>query len=177
METRWIDTKDQAKMIRQSLKEAFPGVKFSVRMERYSGGSSIDVRWTDGPNKAQVEAVIARFRSGGFDAMQDLSYSIGRYLEGEPVRFGASFLFTHRKYSREFVERYGPRAARKAGINEPVEIVGSDSFGWHLARISDYGAEMTASRELEKYTLVPVVQESRTAKRVGTYAEVPSYIQ
>jgi len=39
----WIDTADTAKLIRANLARAFPGVKFYVRSDNYSGGSSIDI--------------------------------------------------------------------------------------------------------------------------------------
>ena len=41
--TKYFTCAETAKLIRQSLKEAFPGVKFSVRSSTYSGGASIDV--------------------------------------------------------------------------------------------------------------------------------------
>jgi conjugative element/phage-associated large polyvalent protein len=44
-----IDTKDVAKLVRKELKTHFPRHKFSVRIERYSMGSSINVTWIDGP--------------------------------------------------------------------------------------------------------------------------------
>jgi len=38
-----LGTKEIAKRIREKLKKSFPNCKFSVRMDRYSGGSSISV--------------------------------------------------------------------------------------------------------------------------------------
>ncbi|HZA71487.1 MAG TPA: LPD29 domain-containing protein [Propionibacteriaceae bacterium] len=72
---RYIDTAEVAKMMRPQLRRTFPGVKFSVRISRYSGGSSIDIRWTDGPTVKQVEAVTHAFQSARFDGMIDLQYS------------------------------------------------------------------------------------------------------
>lgn len=42
---RWIDTAAVARLIRDHLARTFPGVKFYVRSERYSGGSSINVHY------------------------------------------------------------------------------------------------------------------------------------
>lgn len=61
-----------AKNIRTELRTAFPGVKFSVRSSRFSGGDSITVSWTDGPNGDQVDAIVHRYKAGSFDGMQDL---------------------------------------------------------------------------------------------------------
>jgi hypothetical protein len=55
--TKYFTCFETAKLVRQSLKEAFPGVKFAVRSSTYSGGASIDVSWTDGPNAVQVESI------------------------------------------------------------------------------------------------------------------------
>lgn len=60
-----------AKNIRTQLKARWPHVKFSVRTDRFSGGDSIDVKWTDGPTTAQVDAIIGRYKAGTFDGMTD----------------------------------------------------------------------------------------------------------
>ena len=41
--TQYYSVKDTAKLVRQALKEAFPGVKFGVRCSSYAGGASIGV--------------------------------------------------------------------------------------------------------------------------------------
>src|SRR5690242_9026009 len=61
-----------AKMIRQTLKQVFPGVTFSVTSKGYSGGSHVRVEWTDGPTDDMVELVANRHQMGHFDGMQDL---------------------------------------------------------------------------------------------------------
>jgi hypothetical protein len=73
MNARYIDTKDAAVMVRKALKSAFPLVKFSVRISRYSGGSSISASWVDGPTEKQVEAVTSPYGGRGFDGMTDSS--------------------------------------------------------------------------------------------------------
>lgn len=59
--------------IRTELKKAFPGVKFSVRSDSFSMGNSIDIDWTDGPSRAEVEAITDKYEYGTFDAMTDCS--------------------------------------------------------------------------------------------------------
>ena len=80
---RSIDAAETAKLIRKRLKVAFPGTKFSVRTSRYSGGASIDVRWTDGPTDAMVSAVTKPYQGGGFDSSIDLAYSSEAYLTAD----------------------------------------------------------------------------------------------
>ena len=70
-DTKYLSCADTAKLVRKALKEAFPGVKFSVRSDTYSGGASIRVRWVDGPADCQVEPVVSAFQGGYFDAATD----------------------------------------------------------------------------------------------------------
>lgn len=65
-----------AKNMRIELARAFPGVKFSVKSRRFSGGDAIDVRWIDGPDGKAVDAIIDKYESGTFDAMTDCAGSV-----------------------------------------------------------------------------------------------------
>lgn len=133
--TDYISTADTAKAIRLELTEAFPKVRFSVRSKVYAGGSSITIRWTDGPTKEAVDDVVGRFASRGFDGSIDLGYSIAHYalpsgkivgtktsgtagsggyvaahddgpIAGATlVTFGAGFVFTERSRSKEVEDR------------------------------------------------------------------------
>ncbi|MBN9458478.1 MAG: hypothetical protein J0I54_17750 [Bosea sp.] len=68
------------KILRQHLAKAFPGVKFRVRGESYSGGSSTRIDWVDGPTKEQVERISSAYSSRGFDGMIDMAYSKTSWL-------------------------------------------------------------------------------------------------
>ena len=109
-DSEYIRCADTAKLLRASLRSAFPGVKFSVRSKTYSGGASIDVAWTDGPLEADVDAIAQLYRGATFDGMQDLKEYHSTILatpEGDVkvVHFGADFVFTHRNVSPGFVAR------------------------------------------------------------------------
>jgi hypothetical protein len=69
---RRLDVTETAKLVRAQLKQAFPGQKFKVKSDRYAGGSSIRVDWTDGPTMKEVDAVVAVFAGSRFDPMIDL---------------------------------------------------------------------------------------------------------
>jgi hypothetical protein len=71
---------ETAKLVRKALKDKFPGQKFSVRSDTYSGGASIRVRWTGGPTVENVKAVTEPFEGGGFDASIDLKYHVYSWL-------------------------------------------------------------------------------------------------
>ncbi|MDE2980843.1 MAG: hypothetical protein OXU74_06575 [Gemmatimonadota bacterium] len=124
-----VSLTDTAKLVRAALKRKFPDVRFSVRCDRYSGGSSIDVRWTNGPRERDVDAVIGVYAGQGFDGMTDSRYYNGAWLHEDgsasvrrtgsnatadrlqkvatldrdavPVSFGPSFVQSHRTVSAE----------------------------------------------------------------------------
>ena len=79
-ETKYLSAAETAKLVRSALKQSFPGVTFSVRSRKYSGGASIDVSWTDGPRTPEVEAIAKRYEGADFDGMIDLKYSKSHYL-------------------------------------------------------------------------------------------------
>lgn len=79
-EKQYLSCAETAKLVRQALKRAFPGVKFRVHSDNYSGGASIDVSWIDGPKPKEVEHVAKQFAGGDFDGMIDLKYSWSSWL-------------------------------------------------------------------------------------------------
>lgn len=180
METKgYMRAAETAKMIKASLKEAFPGVKWSVRSDSYSGGSSINVGWTDGPNEAQVKAITNRFEGSYFDGMID--YKGNRYhtLDGKPISIHCDFVFENREYSLAMVERafaavrqhYGDKDMPdvkkwKAAYNErdpnwdksPI----SNITGWD----SHWNWSSLVYRDLHKRSTM-LAKDSPTAKRIA----------
>lgn len=68
-----------AKAIREELKQAFPGIKFSVTSENFSMGDAVRVSWTDGPTDNQVTDITCKYRYGHFNGMEDIyEYSNSR---------------------------------------------------------------------------------------------------
>jgi hypothetical protein len=88
--------------IRQLLKAAFPGVKFSVTTDKFSMGDSIRIKWTDGPTDEAVSAITDQFSSGHFDGQTDCyEYSASAFTD----LFGQSkYVNTSRYRSAEQVK-------------------------------------------------------------------------
>ena len=108
-----------AKNIRAELKAAYPGVKFSVRTERFSMGNAIRVGWTDGPNTAQVEAIINKYKAGSFNGMEDIyEYSLSDWNEA----FGSGkYITTSRGQSVSLVESGIAIVCKRYGA-EPISV-------------------------------------------------------
>lgn len=91
-----------AKNMRLELKAAFPGIKFSVKSRRFSGGDAIDVSWIDGPMVCQVDEIIDRYSAGSFNGMDD-SYNYSR--DAWTDAFGdAKYIHGRRDHSVKAVE-------------------------------------------------------------------------
>ena len=126
MTTKILTCAETAKLIRQVLKESFPGVKFSVKSSTYSGGASVSIRWTDGPNDAQVRAAVGSFDGAYFDGSIDYQGSVFHMMDGQPIQFGADYINTSREHSDAAIEaaicalcrRYGAQM-REQGIERP----------------------------------------------------------
>jgi hypothetical protein len=124
MQSVRISTTDTAKMIRAALKAEFPTTKFAVRSHSYSGGSSINVSWTDGPTDAAVSSITDRYAGASFDGMTDsMSYHDDLvYLNGEElptlVSYGANFVFTNREVSADFAQELSVIAQTILDMND-----------------------------------------------------------
>ncbi len=135
---RRSDSVEVAKTLCRVLKRHFAGQKLCVRTERSSGGSSIDVVWTDGPALAQVEPLLEPYRGADFDGMRDLkTYRDAVVVDDdgqfERVRYGADFISRKRETSGE------SRAQVLAWL--------SDEFGEPIEELKLYRASYLRERD------------------------------
>lgn len=111
-----------AKNIRVELKREFPGVKFGVTSDSFSGGNSINVDWTDGPTSKQVDAVINKYQQGSFDGMTDC-YNYENNLFAD-VFGGAKYVHGQRRSTPEAYNK----TAQDMGYKEAMFNVNTGSF-------------------------------------------------
>lgn len=113
-----------AKNMRKELAAAFPGVKFQVKTERYSGGNNINIGWTDGPTVPQVEKITNKYSGGSFDGMVDLyTHESTAWTE---VYGEGKYIFENRTYSRAFIEKV-LTAANLLGTVE-IKVYGESAY-------------------------------------------------
>lgn len=133
----WLTCAETAKIVRQRLREHFPGIKFSVRSDTYSGGASIRVSWTDGPASSDVERVVKVLEGSGFDGMIDLKYSMDHYLlPNGTIIFGGTTGTEGSMGSHPAIREPLPPGARRVRL-------GAD-FIFCSRSISDYEAKVPA---------------------------------
>lgn len=112
-----------AAFIRQTLKESFPGHKFSV-----TSGGSINVRWTDGPSDAAVSRIVDTFAGSYFDGMIDYKGSIYHELDGQRVRLHSDFIFTGRTMSRAGLEKGLAALAEAHPFEQPAATIDDSGY-------------------------------------------------
>jgi len=155
--TEYISAADTAKIIRKILKAKFTGIKFSVRSESYSMGSSVRVCWLDGPTSKQVDQAVGVLAGSTFDGSIDLKVNITHWLSPdgsiqiansqgtvgsrgfiEPIHNPkphpdarevsfADHISTTRSYSREFLEAIIGIVSNRFAGEVP-KIQGSDNY-------------------------------------------------
>lgn len=127
--SRYIPTVDVAKRIRAHLKSVYPGIKFSVRSDQYAGGSSIRVRWVDGPRRSDVETHVSQYAGSDFDGMTDMKVIRDPQLVAtetglELVRYGVDFIFCERDYSTDFMAAAAAKVCTLWGVPVPDVVAG-----------------------------------------------------
>lgn len=161
-----------AQNMRMELAAAFPGVKFSVRSSRFSGGDSITVKWVDGPCSAQVDEIVGKYEAGTFSGMDD-SYTYSR--SPWPLAFGsAKYLMTSREHSPAAVEA----AIRRVWVKYGDEL---DEAGLERPSVTDYvlgrvygrGARVIGNEDLCSLIGRELARHTKFAKPVRVIASWP----
>lgn len=126
-----------AKEIRQDLKKAFPGVKFSVRSDTFSMGNSVDVSWTDGPTDEAVSAIVRKYQYGHFDGMVDMYEYSNKREDIAQVKF----VQTHRTMSDEIrdkiIKSHNDKFCEEGQIND-INAWNNDAQCWNSTLIYRY---------------------------------------
>jgi secreted trypsin-like serine protease len=118
------DVKITAQKLRNELKTTFKNCRFSVKINRYSMGASVDIYWEDGISEMDVNAVINKVR----DECK---------AQGEEIQKSTS-IFMHRSYSKENKE-----AVKTALIEELIENPIQGLEEWDFYRMVNNRASST----------------------------------
>lgn len=165
MSSQYLSCAETAKLVRAALKESFPGVKFGVRSSTYSGGASIRIDWTDGPNHSQVKAVADHFEGAYFDGMIDYKGYRHHLLDGKPVSLGANFIFCDRRHGDAAITRALRICEGKYGVAGTVEKFQSGNL-WAVDTGAGENLQTMVHRELSKQSDRLKVEPSATLKRL-----------
>lgn len=136
---RNINLRDTAALVRQALHKAFPGVKFSVRIDSGSMYSAINIRWVDGPTQQQVHEITGGFHAGRFQGLTDCSYSADSWYCAKHGARGAQAFGS---------DTQGDNGAEYAPCCSAAELV---HFG---ARFTNVARELSPAWEAELAAIV-----------------------
>ncbi len=162
MPTKYLSAAETAALVRQALREAFPGAKFSVRIKSYSGGASARVCWTDGPSYTQVERITGTFKGSFFDGVEDMRHDVFHTMAGERVNFGLGLITLRREHTDAFVQQgidalYERLAAafERSGVERPSldqyrsgQLSSVQLSGVHIVAFQNVAADLNATLNL-----------------------------
>ena len=140
--TTYVSATDTAALIRKALKEEFAGLRFSVRTEKYRGGATVFVAWTDGPQEKAVKAVTERFEGNRPDVTGDFMDPVSHDVDGEKVHYGARHIWTERSISEATYNAIEPEVLAALELDAPdygrlyqvPPLVLDSCPGWHYER-------------------------------------------
>lgn len=76
-----------AKLIKKELSDKFPGIKFSVTSDCFSGGDSVNINYTDGPTSEEVDDIVKKYQYGSFNGMEDIYEYTNRRADIPQVKY------------------------------------------------------------------------------------------
>jgi Large polyvalent protein associated domain 30/Large polyvalent protein associated domain 29 len=100
--------------LKTELTREFPGVKFSVKSESYSGGDAIRVHWDFGPTTDEVAKFTDKYSEGHFDGMTD-SYDYNHDNVWPDVFGGAKYVTESRHFRSGVDDSSGTDFYEKVG--------------------------------------------------------------
>lgn len=117
--------------LKTQLQMKYPGVEFKVTSSSYAGGSSLDVRWTDGPTETQVREISNRYQACHFDGMNDMETYVETDREFRRWMGDVSYVHESRRHSDEAIkavhqavqEAYGTSDLAYGHYNLPQTIL------------------------------------------------------
>ena len=104
-----------AKAIKKELKERWPNVNWRIRSSIFSGGTSVYIRWIDGPTQDEVRQIVGKYQYGYFDGMEDLYKITNRRNDIPQVKYV--------QLERELSPQYVIELCRKWGYTPKADEI------------------------------------------------------
>jgi hypothetical protein len=126
----WAKANRASANLKKELSLVFPGIKFSV-VNRH--GTSLDIRWTNGPTSKQVEAISDKYEDGHFNGMEDIhEYDHSAFGEAVDIVLGRTrYVFPSRSFSPRFLRDVAIEVCFEYGHETiPMVEVCKDGTAW-----------------------------------------------
>lgn len=115
--------------LKKELAHAFPGVKFSVTSDTFSGGDSISVHWTLGPTTNEVESISDKYQEGSFNGMEDI-YETDHDNVWPELFGGAKYVHATRHFPEEMLAQIDHEISALFGETESAPDISRER--WQL---------------------------------------------
>lgn len=129
--------------IRQELKVAFKGAKFSVRVNHYT---EVRIGWTDGPTQGEVSKIVDKYSGGYFDGMNDIYEH--RETPWTAVFGSAQYVNTSRSHSVEALTQAVEAVSKSHDC--PIVAVETSYDGSGFCRTTDHHHDSAIRDFLER---------------------------
>ncbi len=157
--------------IKLELQAKFPGVKFSVISDSFSGGNSVTAKWTDGPTEEEAREIINYYQHGNFDGMTDM-YNYKR-VTGHKLYGSAKYTSSSREIS--FIDELTAAVCEYFKVDPEADaekwIDGSSDSPRQIARRISYRASLKGN---ERYTGITTESGSREGLKITTETTGPA---
>lgn len=128
-EVKKADTRKTSSLVKKYLKQEF-GINCTVRSEKYSMGSSLNIEYQLGPDNDHIEAVIKKLQYGAFNSMEDMSYSIdneGLTIDGYELE-DFKHVFVRQDLSEAIRYKLAQFLSDNINLSEVPKLTGEEEF-------------------------------------------------
>ena len=133
-----------AAAIRKDLKQAFPGVKFSVTSSSFSGGNAVDVRYFDAVLVEGVRNIVDKYQYGTFNGMEDIYEYTNRRDDIPQVMYA----MVHRRMSQEVKKAIATKLFEKFQVATVEDFMSTKMI--HIAENYSLYAPSEISKEFNQ---------------------------
>lgn len=183
--TKYISHAETNKLIRETLKVEFPGVKFKVKIQ----GGITHINYEAPILAKDVTAVVSIFEGRSFDGMQDLATPNFVYTEGEEIHYGADYISVSRhisieeqiQYADYLIKHYSWQDTKGNRVEHPGYTIKTTKYGermeadWNII-FGNYGNDLLQmvhkmSQEHTSFADFKAVKEQEVADMLARQVE------
>lgn len=96
---RRLSYEESENILNAVLKESFPDQHFSYKKNNFSGGSYIEIFWTNGPSVMMLEKITSNLEGSVIDPTSEKKKNKIFMIDGVKVQFGIDFIIGRRSLS------------------------------------------------------------------------------
>lgn len=185
MQYQVADTRKSSSLLKKYLSTKY-GVKFAVKTDKYSMGSSLNIDWVLGPSSKVIDGEVSRLQDGDFNGMIDMyeyrdSAETGMVIDGWRIET-QKYVFTRQsipsdiffkiaqKMSQKFSFGSGdyvlPVLETESQLNESFKIRFGNAWNWREMVSQDWEVRNFVTDDPTKIEIVDVEFDDSPLRRL-----------